>query len=84
MCEQKLIPMATLGWRDHFLAFSAQAQTGHVKIVRGMRNQRWFRSYNAFPEAAHDDSADSTARACNALIAPPEPAKKVNLGFMAW
>jgi predicted phage terminase large subunit-like protein len=46
-----------------FSPFSAQAQAGNVKIVRGDWNGRWFDELEAFPEAKHDDSADSTSRA---------------------
>lgn len=66
-----------------FSPFSAQGQAGNVKIVRGAWNDRWFGELEAFPEASQDDSADSAARALNALIAPPAPAKRVNLSLMA-
>jgi predicted phage terminase large subunit-like protein len=46
-----------------FSPFSAQAEAGNVKVVRGEWNSRWFDELEAFPEAKHDDSADSTARA---------------------
>ena len=46
-----------------FSPFSAQAEAGNVKVLRGDWNGRWFDELEAFPEAKHDDSADSTARA---------------------
>ena len=51
-----------------FSPFSAQAEAGNVKIVRGDWNARWFDELEAFPAGAHDDSADSTSRAFAALI----------------
>lgn len=51
-----------------FAAFSAQAEAGHVDVLRGAWNEDWFAALEAFPEAAHDDDADSTSRAFNALL----------------
>jgi predicted phage terminase large subunit-like protein len=46
-----------------FGPFSAQCEAGNVDVVAGSWNDRWFSALEAFPEAAHDDDADSTARA---------------------
>lgn len=56
-----------------FGPFSAQCEAGNVKVLRGPWNDRWFSELEAFPEAKHDDSADSTARAFAqvGLKAPP-------------
>ena len=62
-----------------FSPFSAQAEGGNVKIVRGGWNTRFFDELEGFPEAAHDDSADSTSRAFNHLTAAPAPARVQNL-----
>lgn len=51
-----------------FSPFSAQAEAGNVKVLRGPWNDAWFTSLEGFPDAAHDDDADSTSRAFNALI----------------
>lgn len=51
-----------------FSPFSAQAEAGNVLVLRGLWNEQWFSSLEAFPEAAHDDDADSTSRAFNALL----------------
>jgi len=75
-------PSAMSAKVTRFGPFSAQAQAGNVKIVRGAWNDRWCTELEGFPEAAHDDSADSTARSFAALIAPPEPAKAVSVSFM--
>ena len=53
-----------------FGPFSAQAQAGNVDILRGAWNEEWFTSLEGFPEAAHDDDADSTSRAFNAFLEP--------------
>lgn len=58
-----------------FSPFSAQAQAGNVLVVRGNWNESWFRALEGFPEAAHDDDADSTARAYNALNEPAAAAR---------
>lgn len=50
-----------------FSAFSAQAEAGNVLVLRGAWNEAWFASLEGFPEASHDDDADSTSRAFNAL-----------------
>jgi predicted phage terminase large subunit-like protein len=50
-----------------FSPFSAQAEAGNVIVVRGSWNERWFAALEGFPEAAHDDDADSTSRAFGAL-----------------
>lgn len=51
-----------------FSAFSAQAEAGNVSVLRGAWNERWFNELEGFPDGAHDDDADSTSRAFNALI----------------
>ncbi|RVC47594.1 terminase [Mesorhizobium sp. M4A.F.Ca.ET.090.04.2.1] len=52
-----------------FNAFSAQAEAGNVLVLRGPWNTTWFNELEGFPEGAHDDDADSTSRAFNALTA---------------
>lgn len=54
-----------------FSPFSAQAEAGNVKVLRGDWNDRWFSELEAFPEATHDDSADSTSRAFSHLANAP-------------
>jgi len=51
-----------------FSPFSAQAEAGNVLVLRGPWNETWFSSLEGFPEAVHDDDADSTSRAFNALL----------------
>ncbi|MGN8022168.1 phage terminase large subunit [Phyllobacterium sp. 22229] len=51
-----------------FGGFSAQAEAGNVLVLRGNWNETWFTELESFPEAAHDDDADSTSRAFNALL----------------
>jgi predicted phage terminase large subunit-like protein len=65
-----------------FGPFSTQAETGratpetpNVLVVRGDWNEGWFSQLEAFPDARHDDDADSTARAFNELNVAPGPAK---------
>lgn len=56
-----------------FGPFSAQAEAGNVLILRGAWNDDWFASLEGFPDASHDDDADSTSRAFNALNGPRAP-----------
>jgi predicted phage terminase large subunit-like protein len=59
-----------------FAPFSAQAEAGNVIVLRGPWNEDWFTALESFsPDAAHDDDADATAEAFNALI--EEPARPV-------
>ena len=54
-----------------FSPFSAQAEAGNVNVVRGDWNERWFSELENFPpetDRGHDDDADSTAAAFDALI----------------
>jgi predicted phage terminase large subunit-like protein len=50
-----------------FNPFSAQAEAGNVLVLRGPWNADWFNELEGFPEGLHDDDADSTSRAFNAL-----------------
>jgi predicted phage terminase large subunit-like protein len=50
-----------------FSPFSAQAEAGNVLVLRGPWNDDWFTALEGFPDAAHDDDADATAEAFNAL-----------------
>lgn len=46
-----------------FGPFSAQCQAGNVKVLRGAWNEEWFVSLESFPDAVHDDDADSAGGA---------------------
>jgi predicted phage terminase large subunit-like protein len=50
-----------------FSPFSAQAEAGNVLVLRGPWNDDWFTALEGFPDAAHDDDADATSEAFNAL-----------------
>ena len=51
-----------------FSPFSAQAEAGNVKVVRGAWNDRWLSELENFPpETGHDDDADSTSEAFSGL-----------------
>ena len=70
MNEAKVVTWKRLESGDkvtRFGGFSAQAEAGNVKVLRGPWNDRWFSELEGFPDAAHDDDADSTSRAFNAL-----------------
>lgn len=50
-----------------FSPFSAQAEGGNIDVLRGAWNDRWFTALESFPMAKHDDDADSTSRAYDAI-----------------
>lgn len=50
-----------------FSAFSAQCEAGNVDILRGPWNEEWCTALENFPTGKHDDDADSTSRAFNAI-----------------
>lgn len=65
-----------------FSPFSAQAEAGNVKIVRGAWNERWLSELENFPpETGHDDDADSTAEAFNGLSRPQPTSKTKAVAF---
>lgn len=53
-----------------FSPFSAQAEAGNVKVIRGPWNEMWFDCLEGFPDATHDDLVDATSRAFNELLHP--------------
>lgn len=61
-----------------FGPFSAQAEARNVIVLRGLWNDSWFAELEAFPpsekSAGHDDDADATAEAFNALVRGVTPA----------
>lgn len=67
--------------QTRFGPFSAQCEAGNVDVLRGAWNDEWFDNLEAFPDGAHDDDADSTARAFNSLSLAPPPARKVKVSF---
>lgn len=58
-----------------FSPFSAQAEAGNVKLLRGEWNKRLVDELEAFPEGRHKDSADATSRAFNELTTAHRPAR---------
>lgn len=60
-----------------FSGFSAQAKAGNVLVLRGSWNDDWFTALESFPPEGngHDDDADSTAEAFNALVETRGPMK---------
>jgi predicted phage terminase large subunit-like protein len=65
-----------------FGPFSAQAQAGNVRVLRGAWNAEWFDSLEAFPDATHDDDADSTSRAFNAFLSLAKPSRQMHIPLM--
>jgi predicted phage terminase large subunit-like protein len=61
-----------------FSPFSAQAEGGNVDVLRGDWNDRWFSALEGFPVAKHDDDADSTSRAFDAVAL----AKRYSIGAL--
>lgn len=50
-----------------FGPFSSQCEVGNVLILKGQWNERFFEQLENFPEGTHDDDADATSRAFNAI-----------------
>lgn len=53
-----------------FQQASSLAERGLLKVVRGPWNDWWFSDLEAFPDAKHDDTADSLSDAVNNVPAP--------------
>lgn len=53
-----------------FTQASSLAEKGLLKVTRGAWNDWWFSDLEAFPDAIHDDTADSLSDAVNHLPAP--------------
>ena len=51
-------------------AFSAQAEAGNVKLVRGPWNEAYLAELSMFPNGTHDDQVDGSSGAFNALTEP--------------
>lgn len=65
-------------WRP----FAAQAEAGHVVLVRATWNDAFLAEADAAPEGFHDDQLDAVAGAFNDLAALPRVAQMVKLsGF---
>src|ERR1019366_2545558 len=63
MSDDKDSPSRLSAKITRFGPFSSQAEAGNVFVLNGEWNKRWFEELEGFPEARHDDSADSTSRA---------------------
>ena len=48
-------------------AYSAQAEAGNVRLVRGPWNEDFLREHHAFPESGHDDQVSAAAQGFNRL-----------------
>ena len=69
-----------------FKPFSAQCEAGNVDVVRGAWNDRWFRELENFPPPkrhGHDDDADSTSTAFDALLRRAPVASMSHYSFLA-
>lgn len=51
-----------------FRPFSARAEAGHVKVLKGPWNEVWFQQLEGFPDLTHDDDVDSTSRWFNSYL----------------
>ena len=58
-------------------AASAECEHGRVKLVRGIWNRWFINDLEAFPEAKHDDTADSFAGGINVLLGRARPRARV-------
>lgn len=61
---------------------TAQVNAGNVALLRGSWNPSLLDEFQGFPNAAHDDQVDAVSLAFAALVATPEPSRRVRLGIM--
>jgi predicted phage terminase large subunit-like protein len=62
-------------------AFSAAAERGHVKVVRGCRNiEAFFDEAESFPGGLHDDTVDGASGAFNELRVMPKLYLPIQVG----
>ena len=64
-----------------FGPFSAQAEAGNVVVLRGDWNDSYFAALEGFPDAKHDDEADSTSEAFECLTS--EQVIKIAMPYVA-
>ncbi len=62
---------------------ASQCNVGNLSIVRAPWNAALLDELGAFPGGIHDDQVDALSRAFAYLIAPPGPARRMNLPLMA-
>ena len=62
--------------------FAAQINVGNVMMLRGSWNDAVIDEMRMFPNGAYDDQVDALSRAFAELIAPPQPAKSVQIPHM--
>lgn len=61
---------------------AAQINVGNVLMLRAPWNQALIDEMRMFPNGVHDDQVDSLSRGFAELIAPPAPAKRLQLPIM--
>lgn len=61
---------------------ASQMNVGNVAIVRGSWNAPYLDELSTFPSGSKDDQVDASSRAFNGLIAPPAPARTVDINIM--
>jgi predicted phage terminase large subunit-like protein len=62
---------------------ASQCNVGNVSVVAGSWNAPFLDELGAFPSGIHDDQVDALSRAFAYLIAPPAPARRMNVPLMA-
>lgn len=62
---------------------ASQVNVGNFSVVKAAWNAAFLDELAAFPSGTHDDQVDALSRAFASLIAPPAPARRVNVPLMA-
>lgn len=62
---------------------ASQINVGNVMLLRGTWNDELINEMRMFPNGKHDDQVDALSRAFSELIAPPAPARTVQLNHMS-
>lgn len=60
---------------------ASQANVGNLSIVRAPWNRAFLDELAGFPNGTKDDQVDALSRAFAMLMAPPRPARQINLGY---
>ena len=62
---------------------AAQINVGNVLMLKAPWNDGLINEMRMFPNGTHDDQVDCLSRGFAELIAPPEPAQRINVPIMA-
>lgn len=68
---------------ERAMPLAAQCNVGNVSVMQAPWTRALLDELGAFPAGKHDDQVDALSRAFSMLIAPPDPARRIQLPIMA-